>query len=278
MLDITKTIATLLTCHNRRANTLACLEALYACELPQGYALDVFLLDDGSTDGTGDAVRKHYPAVNVIQGDGNLYWNRGMHLAWETAAKSKEFDYYIWLNDDTTVFKNCLTALLFSASSTNNKAIIVGTTCAESDQQQITYGGRTAEGELIVPTNETLGCNYFNGNIVLIPHMVYKKVGLNDYRFHHALGDFDYGLRASKMGIKLFVAPNILGFCEKHPYDPKWRNTNLPIYKRIRALYTPLGNNPIEFFGFDSRHYGYVNAIKHFISLHLRAFFPKLWH
>jgi hypothetical protein len=33
--------------------------------------------------------------VHVIEGSGNLYWNRGMHLAWSEAVKSnKHFDYF----------------------------------------------------------------------------------------------------------------------------------------------------------------------------------------
>ncbi len=63
-------IAVLLTCHNRRAETLRCLEALLAQDA--GASLRVFLVDDGSTDGTGEAVRVSFPQVNVVQGDGSL--------------------------------------------------------------------------------------------------------------------------------------------------------------------------------------------------------------
>ena len=46
-----KTIATLITCHNRKDKTLACLDALFSNHLPDRVLLDVFLVDDGSTDG-----------------------------------------------------------------------------------------------------------------------------------------------------------------------------------------------------------------------------------
>ena len=70
------------------------------------FSIEVFLVDDCSTDGTSTALQIQYPSIKIIQGDGNLYWNRGMHLAWKTAAASKEFDYFLWLNDDTLLEKN----------------------------------------------------------------------------------------------------------------------------------------------------------------------------
>lgn len=79
-------IAVLLTCHNRREKTLSCLQSLFGATMPEGYKTEVFLVDDGSTDGTGEAVEKCFPQVTVIQGDGNLYWNKGMNLAWKNAV------------------------------------------------------------------------------------------------------------------------------------------------------------------------------------------------
>ena len=50
-------LAVLLTCHNRKDKTLACLESFYLAEKPVGYTFDIFLVDDGSTDGTNNAVK-----------------------------------------------------------------------------------------------------------------------------------------------------------------------------------------------------------------------------
>ena len=78
-------IAVLMTCHNRVETTLACLRRL----TPQLSPTDgVFLVDDGSMDGTGVKVKAEFSDVNVINGDGTLYWARGMHLAWKSAIKS----------------------------------------------------------------------------------------------------------------------------------------------------------------------------------------------
>ena len=50
-------IAAVMAVHNRRDLTLACLDSLRAQQLAGG-TLDVFVLDDASTDGTAAAVSR----------------------------------------------------------------------------------------------------------------------------------------------------------------------------------------------------------------------------
>ena len=270
-------LAVLITCHNRKEKTLQCLKALYAADVPEGYTFDVFLVDDGSTDGTGEAVAEQYPHVNVIYGDGNLFWNRGMHLAWETAAKKHTYDYYFWLNDDTIIRGNALVILLETSQKTNQNSIVSGTTCSSNDTTLMTYGGRDKNGQIVVPEGIIKSCEYFNGNMVLIPRNVFVKVGFNDFVFHHALGDFDYGRRALKKGINSYIAPTVVGMCNKHSNFPVWCNPNKPFIQRWKSLRTPLGQNPEEFFVYESRHNGLMHALFHYFTNHLRVIFPSFW-
>jgi len=92
----------LLTCFNRKEKTLACLKSIYFQMPVKELELVIYLVDDGSTDGTGEAVADEFPEVKILYGDGSLYWNGGMSLAWHTAALDY-FDYYIWMNDDIDV-------------------------------------------------------------------------------------------------------------------------------------------------------------------------------
>lgn len=83
-----KLIAVLLTVHNRKEKTLCCLQNLFKQKIPNGYQIEVYLTDDGCTDGTPEAVHEQFPAVHIIKGDGSLFWNRGMYTAWDTAGKA----------------------------------------------------------------------------------------------------------------------------------------------------------------------------------------------
>ena len=83
--------AILLTCFNRKDNTINCLKSLYKAlkKYNAEMKFDVFLVDDGCTDGTSEEVKKHFPEVNIIQGSGELFWSGGMRLAWETALNKE---------------------------------------------------------------------------------------------------------------------------------------------------------------------------------------------
>jgi GT2 family glycosyltransferase len=200
-----------------------------------------------------------------------------MHRAWQTAALTKDYDYYLWLNDDTYIYKNTLTALLSVATSTENKTIIVAASCSETSGR-LTYSGFLANGDLVTPTDKLVQAHTFHGNCVLISKYVYQQVGIIDPLFHHALGDMDYGLRAAQKGIKSLIAPGFLAHCEAHDSLLQWCLPSVPLGKRIKSLYSPLGNSqPYYYLRYSLRHFGLMVALKHLVSMHLRLFFPALW-
>ena len=148
--------------------------------------LDYFLVDDNSPDSTGDKIKELFPFVTVIKGTGKLFWNGGMRLAWEYAYKY-DYDYYLWLNDDTEVFKNALTLILDTIKtldpSEKENSILVGTTI-DSITGIRSYGGRVKKNKLSTFPTETVTPNYkiqridsFNGNFVLVPRNVFKIIG-----------------------------------------------------------------------------------------------------
>lgn len=120
-------IAVIMTCFNRRETTLACLRALHQ----QTNTFDVFLTDDGSSDGTAEAIKAEFPQVNILQGNGNLFWVGGMRLAFGEAIKNS-YNYYLWLNDDTFLETDTLDKLLNIQTCLSEQrcenSIIVGTT------------------------------------------------------------------------------------------------------------------------------------------------------
>lgn len=270
-----KTIAVLLTVFNRKEQTLKCLRNLHA-QLPiEGYDVDVYLTNDGCTDGTIETIAEAFSQVNIINGSGDLFWNRGMYTAWEKAAHMKDYDFYLWLNDDTFIYSDSLKNLLNDSQNTNNQSIICGPTCSKHNGK-ITYGGRSKKG-LIIPNGELQRCSHFNGNVVLIPKYVYQKVGNLDFRYSHALGDFDYGLRANKQKIASYQSRQFIGTCERHAQLEKWCNSDYPFKERIKVFHTPLGGHPNENFYFERKHFGIIQACFHYLTIHLRVLMPKIW-
>ena len=227
-------LAVLMTCHNRRNTTLACLPALYQ----QDKNFDVFLVDDGSSDGTADAVKSCYPEVNVIKGNGNLFWVGGMRLAFAEALKYS-YDYYLWLNDDTLLEPDALSNLLNAheilVQRGYSDSIVVGSVKDPATGKH-TYGGATrTKGWLsnkfkpVEPGKEFKLCDTMQGNIVLIPNSVAEKVGNLDSTFIHTMGDLDYGLRARRLGCHVWIAPGYMGTCSRNSICGSWADTNLPL-------------------------------------------------
>lgn len=268
-------IAVLMTVHNRKQVTLSCLDALYKSVLT-GVHLDVYMTDDGCTDGTADMVKLDYPDVIVLSGDGSLFWNRGMYKAW-TAAARIGYDYYLWLNDDTLLFSDSIQRLLVCSSRYADKALIVGSTCSTEDPEAVTYGG-WKKGKLLGKSTDDQRCDTVSGNIVLVPEQVFAILGFNDPYYRHSTGDTDYGLRAKEKEIPVICAGGLYGTCDLHSHKPIWMDASYPLKERVSNLYSPLGNNPIEYFHFRKRHYGLLPACLTFFSNMIHVIFPRLWY
>lgn len=254
-------LAVIMTCHNRRDTTIACLQALYQ----QKNQFDVYLTDDGSYDGTAEAVKTQYPEVKIIQGNGNLFWVGGMHLAFGEAIKN-QYDYYLWLNDDTFLEANALNKLLHIYQNLIEEgypnSIVVGST-KDPITGKATYGGAlrskkwySNKFEFLEPSSVVQKCDAMYGNCVLIPKSVVAKVGNIDTAFVHSLGDLDYALRAHKLGCQIWIAPGYIGTCSKNSIRNSWVDTNLNILERWKKVLHIKGFPLKSWTVFCSRHSG----------------------
>ena len=272
---MSKTIAILLTVFNRKECTLKCLRQLTAQTQPDGVTFDVYITDGGSTDGTVESVRELYPEVRIQVKDG-VFWNRGMYASWEWAATMKKYDFYLWLNDDTFLYNDCIKTLYEASSVKDDACIIVGPTVDTATRQRVTYGGRI-NGKGIAPVDGAMtAVDYFNGNIVLVPADVFHKLGNLDYYFTHSKGDFDYGMRAMKAGIGRYQCGKALGECDLHPRIDKWCDPDVPFKKRWKLMQRPNGMPPKETFHLEKQE-SFIKASIHYITIILRCMFPAIW-
>lgn len=243
-------LATLLTCYNRSSETIASLTALFHQEYSRKVTIDVYLVDDGSTDDTATAVGQHFPQVKILQGTGNLFWNGGMRLAFAEAMQ-QDYDYYLWLNDDTILYPNALETLLATSESLQQqgetRAIIAGSTC-DRQSQALTYGGvvrrsrwRPLKFDLLEPIQQVQRCDTINGNCVLIPRNVVQLVGNLDPAFTHYAGDWDYGLRATQQGCSVWIAPGYVGTCSQNYQPNSSKNTSVQLGEGLKKISQPKG-------------------------------------
>ena len=240
MSDAEKGIAVLMTVHNRRVTTIACLERL----LPQLHAEDkVFIVDDGSTDGTREAVESLGGSgdkrIRLVQGSGNLYWAKGMALAWRTAIEGEPNAGFLWLNDDTMLSADALRKM---RAVDDAEGLIVG--------QLVDLTGKEVYG---------LNVNgWMNGNFVYVPRKVYEKVGMICGEYAHAWADSDYAMRCKKAGVSI-KSCGVVGLTEWHELRPCLKGLNLR--QRINLLKDPKGWNLHDLWLYRKRNWGVCAAL-----------------
>ncbi len=249
-------IAALLTCFNRREKTLECLRRLHAQTLPDGVVIETVLVDDGSKDGTKEAVLKEFPATTVLTGDGSLYWCGGMRLAWKTAATSDP-DFYLLANDDTMLDSGAVHSLLQIAMTPGNRIIAVAS-IRDPDTAIPTYGGVLQHGGLVHPCGKPAACDTFNGNAVLIPRQVFREMGMLHRSYTHGMGDYDYGLNARRRGIAVIQTPGSIGTCPRNSDQGTWRDRTLPRTRRLDLLLSPKGLPLKEWMTYNRRNSGWL--------------------
>lgn len=241
-------LAVLMACYNRRAITVECLEHLAITAQRAGVDYQLFLFDDGSTDGTAEAAQSLLPDAVILCGDGSYFWNRSMNRAFD-AAMQVGFPTYLWLNDDTILQPDAFSLLLSARdSAAPDEAIVVG---AVSDpvNHQTTYGGaryvspriRPFLCTVVHPAKRPQDVDVVNGNVVLIPDGIARKLGNLDPVFEHGMGDTDYSMRARKLGIRILLTAGYVGVCSRNSLKGTHRDRALPLQQRLKQIFSRKG-------------------------------------
>jgi GT2 family glycosyltransferase len=266
--------------------TLSCLAALHSSATEAGVALDAIVVDDGSTDGTAAAVAARFPWASIVLGDGTLFWNRGMHCGIQHALATSVASHLLWLNDDTQLFHDAVGRLLDASSALRDRyggdGIVVGAT-ADHITGQLTYGGSIAVSRWrpftfrkVFSETELLACDAMNGNAVLLPMNLVRRVGNLDPSFEHAMGDIDYALRARQQGYPVCVAPGFIGRCANNSLEGGFRDLSLPLHRRWRLLVHPKGVPPKSWWVLTRRHGGLLWPL-YFVSPYLTFAVRAVW-
>lgn len=279
---MTRVIA-ILTTFNRRTLTVGCLDRLMVAAGRAQVELSVVIVDDASTDGTVAEIRQCFPEAQVVDGGGDLFWNRGMHKGMALAL-AQQADYLLWLNDDTLLQPDAVSRLLRESEQlrmrTGRDVLLAGATC--DPQGRVTYGGSVSSGGLrrfqyrrVWDAAEPVECDVINGNCVLIPAGLARTVGNLDPAFEHAMGDTDYALRAKSAGFAVYVASGFVGECQTNSTEGTFHDAKAPMRERWRMLTSRKGLPLKSYAHFVRRHGGVIWPL-YFVWPYLR-FLATAW-
>jgi GT2 family glycosyltransferase len=258
VLGVKPSVTAIVASHNRRDLTLACLRSFL--ELSGGFVLSAVLVDDGSSDGTAEAASAISSQVEVLHGDGSLFWARAMATA-ERRAMEGSPDFLLWLNDDVVLDSEALETLTATLDGAERRIVAGSIVDALSGAPTLGGADRVDWHPLrfrhVSPTDgESRSVTTISGNVVLVPRAVYVDVGGIDGGFAHALADWDYGLRARKLGIELFVTGRPVGICQPSTYEP-WQHPSLTLRDKWRLRFGRKGGrSPASLARYLRRHGG----------------------
>ncbi len=202
---------------NGRQDTLACLRSLERVECA---GLGVVCVDNGSTDGSQQAVREAFPQVTLIEAGANLGYAAGNNLGLRHALDAGA-DWMMLVNNDATVAPDVVAGFERAARAYPRAGILAGKVFFADRPQTIWFAGQRV-GELlgysgrprgygrddgprysrIAPTGRAVGA------LMAVSREMVEAVGLLDEDLFAYVEDIDWALRARSAGYETVFAPD----------------------------------------------------------------------
>lgn len=209
---------------NQRDKTLRCLASLMAAEAPHP---EVLVWDNGSQDGTAEAVRNAFPSVWVHAHPGNLGVAAGRNAAAALAVERSSPSYLLFLDNDMRLEHHFVSALLEPLVESKR----VGQTQAKlrlaDDPQRLNDGGGCRINFLLGQTRPVgfgeidrgqydtprpcVAC----GGAMAVRTEVFRQLGGFDLGFNpFGPEDLDFSLRLSRAGYTALYVPSAVAYHE----------------------------------------------------------------
>ena len=209
-------VAVVVLSFNGRDDTLECLRSL---EHAHWDRLTAIVVDNGSTDGTLEAVQAEFPRATTIRSEENVGFadgnNIGMRAALEAGA-----DYVLILNNDTIVDPDLFEALVGEARRRPDAGALcpliryvdppdrIWYAGARFDPRAIHNGRHTGYGETDVGQYHAVReTGRATGAAMLVPREVIERVGYFDGRLFIQVEDVEYSLRMRAAGYRILFVP-----------------------------------------------------------------------
>ena len=218
-------LAILIPVFNKLQLTIKCIESLLPLIDPEkleNYHAYIVVIDDGSTDGSGDWISQNFPEVILLRGDGNLWWSGGVNMGAKYVLERQDTDYLLLWNNDIlpeSVYFKRLDQMIHEI----REDMIVGSkiyTLNPPDQiwafgavfnpvngKKYMIGFEQQDGEDFEKIREV---DWLPGMGTIVPVNAIEKIGYWDAEnFPQYHGDSDFTYRAKTKGYRIVAYPQL---------------------------------------------------------------------
>lgn len=219
------TVSVIIVNFNTKDRTLECLRSLMDQRIA---GLDVVLVDNGSVDGSAEAIRAAWPAVTVIEAQENLGFARGVNRG----VAASDGEYVLLLNPDTTVLPGSLESLVQFAVEHPSHGVYGGRTlrpdgrldpsscwgsptlwslfCFATGLSTILKGSRVFDPESLGgwQRDTVREVAIVTGCLLLVRRDDWQRIGGMDELFFLYGEDAEFSLRAARMGLRPAIVPS----------------------------------------------------------------------
>ncbi|GIW13631.1 MAG: glycosyl hydrolase [Tepidiforma sp.] len=206
---------------NAAAHLPAYLAALQRVTYP---AWELWVADNGSSDGSAELVRQAMPAARVVENGANLGFTGACNRAVAEILAEGRAEYVLFLNDDTEVtpgFLEPLAALADRRTLVAPKTYLAGQPGVLDDAAGEFDWWRGTWKRRVLGRPEGPGDQYphavdtANLSCLLVPAAAFCEVGLLDDAFFVYYDDTDFCRRARRAGYRVFVEPRSVVYHRK---------------------------------------------------------------
>ena len=202
---------------NGASQTRQCLKSLQNLDYPN---VEICLVDNGSTDGSGHQLASEFSEVNVLALESNLGYAGGCNAGIKWAEQSGAE--YVWLlNNDTTVDSSSLKSLVTRGEELRSggaTAILAPKILFTAEPNKIWSAGGSLRWPWLERVHVGMGdednsftmpaqLDWASGCSLFFPTSVANDVGPLDERYFLYLEDVDWCLRARRRGTQIWFVP-----------------------------------------------------------------------
>ena len=183
----------------------------------RGIDLEVIVVDNNSSDGSPELVKKKFPQVTLIRNSQNLGFSRANNQG----IKKSRGEFVLFLNTDTVVFPGALECLLAEIRRDDMVGAVGPLLLRGENRYQVSFGGRVSfvfqvfQKCFLNPFyklklkvwRRKKSVRWLSAACLLVRRNVLQKAGLFDEKFFIYFEDIDLCFRIKKCGFKLLFIP-----------------------------------------------------------------------